>query len=146
MGPKREKREPSLGRAYGPCHLPCLCARRRTVRVGKQRIKPCGCGTLKEKKKARSWKGIRVRSLCLTYAPEGGQLASGSQDGTVRLWDTQTGQLLNDLASTCRGYLYTLAFRQIYLLVVGMVSSRLYDINYPTVGHWPGSHGVTAGN
>ncbi|MEL7672419.1 MAG: CARDB domain-containing protein [Chloroflexota bacterium] len=33
----------------------------------------------------------------LAFSPLGGQLASGSWDGTIRLWDTATGQTINTL-------------------------------------------------
>ena len=46
---------------------------------------------------------VGVRSVC--YSPDGGQIASGSGDNTVRLWDRKSGVLLHTLADHTGGVL-----------------------------------------
>jgi WD40 repeat protein len=47
----------------------------------------------KDRRRRREFVGHTRRILCLALASDGRQLASGSHDGTVRLWDLETGQL-----------------------------------------------------
>ena len=45
----------------------------------------------------------------VSFSPEGQTLASGSDDGTVRLWDVNTGNLLHTLTAH-RGSVYSVSF------------------------------------
>ncbi|UCE46509.1 MAG: serine/threonine protein kinase, partial [Phycisphaerales bacterium] len=49
----------------------------------------------------KSWtletSGHRGRIIELVYSPDGNWLASGSQDGTIRVWDSESGQLAHVL-------------------------------------------------
>ena len=44
--------------------------------------------------------GHRDIVMAVTFMPDGQSLASGSLDGTVRLWDTQTGILQHSLKAS----------------------------------------------
>lgn len=45
----------------------------------------------------RTLQGHRNRVSSLAYSPDGSVLASGSQDGAIKIWDPQTGQALKTL-------------------------------------------------
>ena len=47
--------------------------------------------------------GHRSRVLSVSFGPDGSTLASGSGDGTVRLWDVNTGEQLRTLRRRMRG-------------------------------------------
>ena len=53
-----------------------------------------------------NWERIRVLSghtgkiLCVVYSPKGDQIASCSEDGTVRLWNSETGSLQHKIDHT----------------------------------------------
>jgi WD40 repeat protein/serine/threonine protein kinase len=53
----------------------------------------------------RTLKGHTDRVMCVVYSPDGRRLASASRDGTVRLWETTSGQELNIL----KGHMDTVA-------------------------------------
>ena len=40
----------------------------------------------------RIFKGHTSNILSVSYAPDGTRLASGSTDGTIRIWDVESGQ------------------------------------------------------
>src|SRR6266404_529309 len=46
----------------------------------------------------RVLEGHRNRCYCVSFSPDGGRLASGSGDHTIRLWNTSTGALLQVMA------------------------------------------------
>jgi WD40 repeat protein len=43
------------------------------------------------------WSAVNTVSPLVAFAPDGRQVAGGSADGTVRIWDTKTGALLREL-------------------------------------------------
>jgi WD40 repeat protein len=45
----------------------------------------------------RTLRGHTDKVVCVRYSPNGKQLASASDDGTVKLWDVTTGRLLHTL-------------------------------------------------
>jgi WD40 repeat protein len=72
-----------------------------------------------------------VRSV--TFSPDGRTLVSGSNDGTVRLWDVTTQQQIGDPMNEHDGTVYSVAFSPDgKTLVSGSAhgTARLWDVSY----------------
>src|SRR5882762_6439089 len=75
--------ESQLSQVYGPKLWPVI-----DIKEGRQRTwSPC----------VRVLEGHTYRCLSVAFSPDGGQLVSGSRDGTVRLWNIETGALLHTM-------------------------------------------------
>src|SRR4051794_3725377 len=57
----------------------------------------------------RTLKGHQGSVMAVAFSPDGKVLASGSRDGTIRLWDPQAGELKRTLAEHA-GDVYDVTF------------------------------------
>lgn len=57
-----------------------------------------------------TFKGHRSAVRCVAFDPEGLTLASGSSDSTIKLWDLNTGKLLNTLEGHFQNSVFSVAF------------------------------------
>jgi WD40 repeat protein/tRNA A-37 threonylcarbamoyl transferase component Bud32 len=56
-----------------------------------------------------TWEGTRVAKGTMVFSADGGRLATGSDDGTIKLWDAVSGQELGTLKGHT-GYIESVAF------------------------------------
>jgi WD40 repeat protein len=85
----------------------------------------------------RQWVGHSDGVGSLSISPDGRLLASGSSDGTVRVWDARTGALLRTLAVHGSGWMHSVAFSPNgRLLAVASGGIRQDQSSWSEVGLW----------
>ena len=90
---------------------------------------PFGCGTPPPCSRSANPSPRRVLVTAIGFSRDGRMVATGSLDGTVRLWDSGTGKPIGQ-PMTGNGYVTSIAFsRDGHLLAAGILDStlRLWD-------------------
>jgi hypothetical protein len=86
---------------------------------------------LESGKEVRQFKGHKADVFCAAFSPDGKYMASGSSDGTIRLWDVQTGKELRRF----EGHLETYNQRQLLISPDFLKSLQNPSIRVPDIGN-----------